>query len=136
LIADPRTDKNSNGRFDYSVFLSWTGARLSNVPKTARFSYPDGRVVEVPAPIICEEHPARTINGTIASSPSLEGGHASTDKLADTHRKGGFYASIDGSVHWFQEPWEATTFNWRARAPSGAWVHIGADCSWGTWNGE
>jgi type II secretory pathway pseudopilin PulG len=120
----------SNGRFDYSMFLSWTGARVVNVRQEARFTYPDGHTEMVPSPILTEEN-SDHINGA-----NLEGGHASTDRMGHAHRGGCNYGSIDGSVHWFKEPLTANTFNWSAQAPSRAFRQLGQDVVWGTWNKE
>ena len=50
--------------------------------------------------------------------------------------------AIDGSVQWFQADVNSPTFNWTSKAPSGAWVQLGALHpggwmeSWGWWNSQ
>ena len=120
--------KTSNGRFDYSMFLSFAGARLENVRQSARYTRPNGQLVHLPTPVICEE------NTDHLNTVNTEGGHASTDQLGHQHRGGGHYASIDGSVHWFVEDRAANTYSWSSQAPSNNWVQLGADERWGWWN--
>jgi prepilin-type N-terminal cleavage/methylation domain-containing protein len=120
--------KTSNGRFDYSMFLSFAGARLDNVRQTARYRRPDGQFTYLPTPVLCEE------NTEHLNTLYTEGGHASSDQLGHQHRGGAHYASIDGSVHWFVEDRTADTRSWSSQAPSGNWVELGADKPWGWWN--
>ena len=120
--------KTSNGRFDYSMFLSFAGARLDHVRPTARYRRPDGQFTLLPTPVLCEE------NTDHLNTVNQEGGHASTDQLGHQHRGGGHYASIDGSVHWFVEDRTANTGSWFSQAPSGNWVTLGSDKTWGWWN--
>ena len=120
----------TNGRFDYSMFLSFTGARMVNIYHTARFKYNDGHYEYVPTPILTEEEDNH-INGV-----SLEGGHASSDQMSHVHRGGCNYGSIDGSVQWFKEPTYGTTVNWTSQTPHRDWRTLGQDCTWGTWNKE
>ena len=104
-----------------------------------------GKVQVAPTPIVCEEDPFNGINGG-----NNEGGHCNTDRLAHTHpntglmmvngkkvaRGGAYYASIDGSVHFFMEPFEADSWAWFSKAPSGVMETLGAipNPSWGYWN--
>ena len=134
----------SNGRFDYASFIVFSGARVSNVKATSEFRF-DGRVQVVPTPVVCEEEPQGGINGG-----NNEGGHCSTDRLAHTHpntgtqmingkrvaRGGAYYASIDGSVHFFIEPFEANSTFWYSKAPSGLMDNLGVVPvpSWNYWN--
>ena len=120
--------KTSNGRFDYSMFLSLAGARLSSVSKSGRYRRPDGQFTFLPTPVLCEE------NTDHLNTVNLEGGHASSDRMGRQHRGGGHYASIDGSVHWFVEDPLSDTRSWFSQAPSGNWVFLGADQRWGWWN--
>jgi hypothetical protein len=134
----------SNGVFDYAAFLDFSGARVTNVKATSEFRF-GGRVEVLPTPIVCEEDPFNGINGG-----NNEGGHCATDKLAHTHpntglqtingkkvpRGGAYYASIDGSVHFFRAPFDADARNWWSKAPSGTMANLGEVPwpSWGTWN--
>jgi prepilin-type N-terminal cleavage/methylation domain-containing protein len=130
----PGAKHDSNGRFDYANFLSFTGARVVKVPQIARYTHSDGTVETVPTPVLVEEDPARHMN-----TLSVDSGHASIDSLSHQHRKGCNYAAIDGSVHWFKEDTTGSgmlTYAWTAQAPSGRWVSLGADQPWGWWNGQ
>jgi prepilin-type N-terminal cleavage/methylation domain-containing protein len=121
--------KTSNGKFDFSMFLSFTGARLGNVRQTARYRRPsDGRFIYLPTPVLCEEYTDHL------NVSNIEGGHATTDRMGHQHGGGGHYASIDGSVHWFVEDLNANTDNWFSQAPSGNWEQLGEDVRWGWWN--
>jgi hypothetical protein len=134
----------SNGRFDYASFLVFSGAKVTNVKAMSQFAF-GSRKEFVPTPIVCEEDPFGGINGG-----NNEGGHCSTDRMAHTHPNGtyrmvdgkrtpaggGYYASIDGSVHWFQEPWEADSRNWSSQTPGGRMLSLGDFTipTWGLWN--
>ena len=134
----------SNGRFDYASFLVFSGAKVSNIKPTSRFTF-GARDEVVPTPVVVEEEPQGGINGG-----NNEGGHCNTDRLAHTHpnsgywndngkkvaRGGSYYASIDGSVHWFQEPLEANSWNWFSQTPGGKMQTLGEipNPSWGFWN--
>jgi prepilin-type N-terminal cleavage/methylation domain-containing protein len=126
----PGTAKSSNGRFDYAAFLVFSGAKVNRIRPMSRFRFPDGKYVNMATPLICDEDPAYGIN-----TANMEGGHCSTDKMAHRHNGGAYYASIDTSVHWFEEPWNANSTNWET--PTGAtWTSLGnvPIPTWGWWN--
>ena len=124
-----------NGKFDYAAFIVFSGARVTNVKPQSRFVI-GNRTDIVPTPIICEEEAQMGLNGG-----NVEGGHCNTDRIAHTHpssgsdrisgkptpvpRGGGYYASIDGSVHFFKEPLEGDSRNWFSIVPSGSLVSLG-----------
>lgn len=127
--------KTSNGRFDYTTFTAFAGARLDNVPQTSRFR-PPGATTQfkyLPTPVLCEEDTKHLNVG------NMESGHSNTDQMGHHHRGGGHYASIDGSVHWFVEDDVAGTdsLDWSSQAPSGRWRPIGlGDIRFGWWNSQ
>jgi prepilin-type N-terminal cleavage/methylation domain-containing protein len=134
LSAMPGTRQESNGRFDYANFLSFTGAKVVKIRPTARYTHSNMVQESVPTPVIVEEDPARHMNLT-----SVDSGHASIDSLSHQHRNGCNYASVDGSVHWFKE--DVTdpgrlTYAWESQAPSGTWKSLGGDVTWGWWNSQ
>ena len=132
LAPMPGAYHDSNGRFDYVMFLSFTGAKVTNIKPTARYTRSGGKVEVVPTPVIVEEDPARHMN-----TLSIDSGHASIDSLSHQHRGGANYASIDGSVHWFREDVTSPgnlTYAWTSQAPSGTWQMLGGDVAWGWWN--
>lgn len=115
----------SNGRFDYASTLSFAGAKVNHVNWRVRFHYHSGPYANTYnydefTPIVVEEDPINGINGG-----NTEGGHSNTDRLGHYHRGGGHYASIDGSVHWFKEPLDCSSWDWESKAPSGAFKTLG-----------
>ncbi len=131
-MVGARTSAGSNGRFDYSATLVFSGARVSDLTRSnCRFTYPDGRIDEtMPPMLICEED-ANHINGA-----NDEGGHCNTDQLTHIHRGGSYFAAVDGSVQYFREPLNASFLNWSMISPSGKWVSMGQDLNqkWGWWD--
>jgi len=119
---------DSNGIFDYAAFHSFPGAKINNI-RNGRFLYPNGTYVNVHVPVIVQEDP------TWFNLGNIEGGHSLPDILAHCHNKGSYYATLDGSVHFFIEPkGSSASGSWDAQAPSGRFVSIGQDFSWGMWN--
>ncbi len=98
LQVSPRHGGGSNGGFDYTMMLSFSGARVRAVPQHARVVYmsdPFGPVQEnLRTPLIVEENPAYHAN-----SISIEPGFGSIDRMANHHTSGNSnYAAIDGGV--------------------------------------
>ena len=134
----------SNGKFDYAAFIVFAGAKVTNIKAQSRFVY-NNRTETMPTPVICEEEPRGGLNGG-----NVEGGHCATDQMAHTHpasgyttiagrripRGGAYYASIDGSVHFFKEPLETNSLFWYSTAPSGTLISMGSQYipGWGAWN--
>ena len=96
----------TNDFFDYAMFKSLSGAKLNKVKSfswynppsvTSNFNRLAAGATQVPTPYICEEHPA-TLN---YSNP--EPGHSNVDGMSNIHSGGSYYATLDGSVHWFKE---------------------------------
>jgi prepilin-type N-terminal cleavage/methylation domain-containing protein len=142
LPPAPQSFAESNGRFDYSYPVSFGGAKVTTVKMEARYSLPNGTFDYSPyTPILIEEHPRYHQN-----TFSVEGGHGSIDRIADTHRKGGNYATIDGSVHWYQAVHKINNADhgveaqrWQSQAPRRGWTSCAADAiagptPWGWWN--
>jgi hypothetical protein len=122
----------SNGRFDYAAFGVFTGALTSKIKVQSRFEDAQRRSQMLPTPVLCEEEPRGGVNGG-----NVEGLHNVTDRISSAHHKGGYYASLDGSVHWFREPPGTGALNWFSIAPSGKQVSYGNggfDIRWGWWN--
>jgi prepilin-type N-terminal cleavage/methylation domain-containing protein len=127
----------SNGVFDYAYFLGWTGCKTNKVKNTCQFTDPNtGRVTGgLPTPIICQELEQFVYNSNI------EGGHANRDAFSKVHNGGAYYASIDGSTHYFVEPVvnyatvPMATY-WQTIAPSGQMKSFGANIAstWGWWS--
>lgn len=130
MAAPLNSGLGSNGRFDYSAFIAFAGAKVSSVKTLARFHSSPGSI-SVPStsntyiqnlltPIICEEEVQGGINGG-----NVEGGHCNSDRLGHAHFGGSNYASIDGSVQRFNEPMNQNAWNWESLAPSGKWASLG-----------
>ena len=106
----------SNGHFDYSACLMLTGARVSNIKTQSTYLYmnqgtraafqgdPMGAQTAkgmatcrdlLPTPVFVEE------SAYHGAFHNIEGGWSNVDEHSDHHRNGSYYASIDGSVHWF-----------------------------------
>jgi prepilin-type N-terminal cleavage/methylation domain-containing protein len=128
----PGAFHDSNGRFDYTRFLSFTGARITNFTPLAKYKHTTRREETMPTPVLVEEDPARHMN-----TLSIDSGHASIDSLSHEHRGGCNYASVDGSVHWFKEDKTGSgmlTYAYTSQAPSGTWQMLGGDVAWGWWD--
>jgi prepilin-type N-terminal cleavage/methylation domain-containing protein len=106
----------SNGRFDFSSFPAFAGARLSQVPLTAEYRSAAVRET-VFTPIVIEEDPAFHINNQF-----LDAAHCNGDRLSPVHRGGGHYGAPDGSVQWHES---ISALEWYGQTPSGRWVRIG-----------
>jgi prepilin-type N-terminal cleavage/methylation domain-containing protein len=99
LIAAPvGSGLGSNGGFDFTMFLSFSGARIKAVPQKAKVIYmsdPFGpSQFNLRTPLIIEEDPAYHCN-----SWSIEPGFGSIDRSAKHHVSGGsIYVAVDGGV--------------------------------------
>lgn len=126
----------ANGRFDYAYFGSLTGALIQKVKSQSQFKPPAGnvKVALVPTPVLVHED-SRWIN-----AGNIEGGHSYPDQITHVHNKGGYYGSIDGSVHWILEPdlpnQVGASNTWFSKAPSGLMVSLGNDYIFGEWNAK
>ena len=100
----------TNGYFDYSACLMLTGAKVSNIKPESTYCYADkdyqGLTIAasrsqaiglaiLPTPVFVEETAYRL------DKLNIEGGWSNVDEHSEHHRGGSYYASIDGSVHWF-----------------------------------
>ena len=129
---------SSNGQFDYVSFGVFTGAKIVNIkPESTYTDKITFKETVLPTPVICEED-QKALN---LLNP--EGLHNYGDRLADNHRHGGNYASIDGSVHWHQElvSKDGSVRNgadsWQQRGPRGRPVNMGEGgfgITWGWWD--
>lgn len=112
LQATPRYGGGSNGGFDYTMFLSFSGSRIRTVPLMARVIYmsdPFAPPIEkLRTPLVIEEDPQYHAN-----SASIEPGFGSIDRSASHHvSKTSSYVSIDGGVD---------SVNYRGYRPPQAW---------------
>jgi hypothetical protein len=119
----------SNGHFDYVAMVEFTGARLSNIPLTSHWMNSPTSFDSYPTPVIVEGDPAQ-MNRTFVNW------HGSTFPMTHNHHGGGYYATVDGSVQWINEP-DGGCANWWAQTPSGTWKSLGDyPYLWGQWNNQ
>jgi prepilin-type N-terminal cleavage/methylation domain-containing protein len=128
-VISPGGGVGSNGRFDYTIPISFPGVQRALLPSECRFTYPDGSQTSLPTPILVEEDPAKHMN-----SASMEASWGSIDEFTKTHAGGGQYAGVDGSVIYFKAPAGCNTRNWTCKSPTGKWLGVGIDSTWGWWN--
>jgi len=124
------TGVGSNGRFDYSSFTSFSGAKKVRVPLDAEWTDPStGVISRAITPVVIEEDPLHHINACC-----IEAGHGSTDEQGTWHNRGSNYAAIDGSAH--RQVFTAAgpnCYDWKAVAPSGVITTL-HDGPFGAWN--
>src|ERR1051325_3166561 len=125
----------SNQQFDYAVFLGWTGAKITQIKSTATFTDPNTNrdTSGIPTPIICQELEM------FINKSNIEGGHGNRDAFSRVHNGGSYFASVDGSTHYFSEPMvnyntvPMATF-WKSSAPSSQMKTFGpSGATWGFW---
>ena len=88
----------TNEEYDYGYLKSLTGAKITKIKPTSVYAKRTGALdVGLPTPVLIQEH-AETINGS-----NVEGGHSNEDAMTTIHNGGGYYGSIDGSVHWYSQ---------------------------------
>ncbi len=120
--------ENSNGRFDYSAFHSFAGARVTRLPSITWIPvYGDQRSA---TPWLIEESPRYYIN-----TLSIEGGFGGGDRIGNWHNGGGNLLSFDSSVRIIPNSLDLSSNSFNARAPSGAIVNLASHGSgWGGWD--
>lgn len=118
----------SNGHYDYVSMLVFTGARAHNIPAQSRLTLPDGTTEYHATPIIVEGDPM-FLNGF-----GMKDWHTGSDGMSHTHHGGAYYAAIDGSVEWINEP-PGGCAAWSAQTHSGLWTDFANPVYyWGSWN--
>ncbi|MDB5290084.1 MAG: hypothetical protein JWL69_1325 [Phycisphaerales bacterium] len=124
----------TNGKFDYAFFRMFAGAKLTSIPTESQLTDLAMNVTTMPTPVICQED-AYTING-----PMPDGDHSGTEQISHVHNKGGYYASIDGSVTFVVEPDMLNRlangcWQWTSRTGLGNMQNLGsAGSSWDWWD--
>jgi prepilin-type N-terminal cleavage/methylation domain-containing protein len=129
----------TNESFDYAVFGSWAGAKISKVPRVVDYWHMGNKAdrlskFNIPTPIIVQEDP-RWINNV-----NIEGGHSYPDKMINIYGNGSYYGCIDGSVQFFMEPKtgvqgataDGQAIWWMGRIGSQHYT-IGYDMAWDDW---
>ena len=141
----------SNGRFDYTIFSAYSGARVTNIPPTGLYEFratsqpgaPLGKsqygMAPFPTPYFVEETSYRV------NKLNIDGGFSNVDEHSDHHSGASYYASIDGSVHYFQGRKKrnkglsgghvAEAWQWSVKSPARGDVLMGTGATWGWWDG-
>ncbi len=125
------TGTGSNGKFDYSFFISYAGAKLVRLPEYAQ-AYEDNTnpAPKITAPMIVEEDPFQHINRW-----HKEAIHGNTDLSARNHINKMCYAAVDGSAHVY-EPRDGQEARFWIALRGGTLDNPGRDWTrpWGYWN--
>lgn len=123
----------SNGRFDYTSLLVFSGAKKISVPTTVEVVEPaTGERFQKPTPLVVEESPSEHLNGCC-----IDPGHSNIDRLGQWHFGGaGNYAAVDTHVEKakFVDAIGPTTWDWFAKTPQGHEVPLTSHSSgFGGW---
>ena len=128
----------SNGRFDYCLVKIWNGAKIGKIRHTSTFTFLSNVKADFPTPVFVEE------DSKYVNASNIDATHCNVDPMSRHHKggKGSYYASVDGSVHWFEPvdvrnpPRDQWAWDWMTRAPSGSQVSLGeyATVYWGWFN--
>lgn len=87
--------RDSNGWFDRTMLLVFSGATIDTVPKKVDLPAVGGGFEQVLTPIVVEETPA------YVNACCIDPGHSNLDYVGTWHAGGGTnYASLDGSVQY------------------------------------
>lgn len=128
-----RSGIGSNGLFDYTGLLVFTGAKRFNVPGSSTWRDPlSGIFHKAPTPLIVEERPDRYVNLCC-----VDPGHSNIDETGTWHDGGSNYIAFDGHSERLKPdgPNGPDTHDWSTKAPSGAFVSLTAHSSgFGGWN--
>ena len=123
----------SNGFFDYTGLLVFTGAQRYKIPSQSTWKDPQsGLITTAPTPLVVEEDPARYVNACC-----VDPGHSNIDRTGTWHQGGGNYIAFDGHSERLKPdgPLGPTTHDWTAKAPSGALVSLTSHPSgYGGWD--
>ena len=122
----------TNEKFDYTIAQVFAGARVAAIPAEGRYMFlPSGQTGMYPTPYFVEETAFRVNN------LNIDGGWSNVDEHSDHHRGGSYYASMDGSVHWFngrKKPATSTddyqsnpaqAWQWYTKSPARGEVQLG-----------
>lgn len=129
----------SNGYFDYSMVMFFSGATLAFIPTRAQFRMDVANPatwVNKPTPVVLEEDPYWWLN----RYPNVEPGSGNMDRVGVWHRGRGYYLAADGSVNEClparADGLNPTMNDIYVKAPSGATVNIGSWQPYGGWRDE
>jgi len=134
-IGAPGSGLGSNGGFDFTMFLSFGGARIKSIPMRAKIIYmsdPFGPTQDnLRTPVLIEEDPAYHCN-----SISIEPGFGSIDRSAVHHAsRSSNYVALDGGADSVRttasrppQAWE-----WFVSKQPGVDIRLNAGMTYGDW---
>jgi prepilin-type N-terminal cleavage/methylation domain-containing protein len=130
----------SNGHFDYTSVGAFRGARLSSIRPESDWTFkgpgvPATAVERRPTPFYVEETSFRL------NLFNIDGSFGNVDEHSNHHSGGSYYASVDGSVHWFQSrkhpkgkvPDPAEAWQWKTLAKRGM-ISLGEPHAYGSFD--
>jgi prepilin-type N-terminal cleavage/methylation domain-containing protein len=128
----------SNGLFDYTSVGIFRGSRLSGIRPESEYTYkPDLTKVVLPTPFYVEETAFRL------NLNNIDGSFGNEDEHSNHHSGGSYYASIDGSVHFFNARKKKTkpaqlaqAWQWMTKSPSRGMVSLGAPAYYAWFDGR
>jgi prepilin-type N-terminal cleavage/methylation domain-containing protein len=122
----------SNGHFDYSVPVNFSGAKIFTIKTTSKVQKDNVWILNVPTPLIIDTRPNYYIN-----VGNKEGSFSVKTRMAIHHNRGGNYVTLDGSINYFLDRrGEVQGADWRSIGPATHdWAYItNFSSTWGTWN--
>lgn len=135
LSVTPRNGGGSNGGFDYTMMLSFTGARVRSVPLEARVIYMSDPfsppINNLRTPLLVEEDPSYHCNGL-----SIEPGFGSIDRMSSHHvSRATSYVAMDGGVETLQHknPRPPQAWEWFVTSHRGVEVRLNNSVPYGSW---
>jgi len=125
----------SNGHFDYTSVGAFRGCRLTSIRPESEWTFkPSMTKVVLPTPFYVEETAYRL------NLLNIDGSFGNVDEHSNHHSGGSYYASVDGSVHWFASrkkrlkvPELAEAWQWRTLAKRG-WISLGEPHYYGSFD--
>jgi len=134
-------DGYSNGHFDYTTVGAFRGSKYAGIPQTADYQYLPSKAwaMGMPTPYFVEETSYRV------NFFNIDGSWGNVDEHSLHHSGGAYYASLDGSVHWFQgrkkwkgkSPDKAEAWQWWIYAPKiGRKIQLGEGHWYGSFDGR
>jgi prepilin-type N-terminal cleavage/methylation domain-containing protein len=123
---------SGNGKFDYTFFAMFGGAKLTSIPNVSILTDASGKQTQLPTPVLCQEDAYQFDGaGQIGTGhANIEGDHGNVDQITHIHNKGGYYACIDCSVQFIIEPDRLNAYAdgchlWTSRTPHGNNLNLG-----------
>lgn len=125
-----------NGKFDYTFFAMFAGAKLTSIPALSTLTDLNGKTSQMYTPVICQED-AYQFDGS-GTHANIEGDHGNVDQITHIHNKGGYFATVDCSVQFVIEPDQLNAYangcwQWTTRTRRGTLQILGSAGSTYDW---